>query len=66
MVNFNIFSDILDDVIKNRPLDYQLPLFINLEGNECPVRRIYRNYFKVYSPRRVEFLKTEDILFQNI
>lgn len=30
----NYFSDILDDVIKNRPIDYQLDLFVNLYGNE--------------------------------
>lgn len=36
------FSNILGEVIKNRPIDYQLELFVSLWGDELPAQ-YYRN-----------------------
>lgn len=61
-----LFSDILSDFMKNKPTDYQLPLFINLHGQEYPVTKTYLNYLKIFRPGSVEFYKIEDIMFSNV
>lgn len=43
----NLSSNILDNVVANRPLDYQLPLFYNYFCRECPVIKNYRNFSTV-------------------
>lgn len=60
---YNYFDNILDDVIKNKPLDYQLPLFVNLYGVEYPVSKSYLNYIKILNPRTKEFYTIEEYLF---
>lgn len=66
--------NLLENVIRDKPLDWQQELFVDIFGHEYPVIKYYQNLCKIDGTtkekkrvwKRNEFISIEEIMFRNI